>query len=134
VLVAARVPVAQDGDVRFALTDLRCGLRRVGRAAQAQDEPAGLRACAGRVVARNTGRNQHLLGAQNLHGPDGKGYASDGFLAARYGRKPLELHMLKPRESLTTTLVWELPAAVRPVDVEFRGDWLFTLGTRRSLR
>jgi hypothetical protein len=134
VLVAARVPLAQDGDVRFALTDLRCGLPRVGRGAQAQDEPAGVRACAGRVVARNTGRNQHLLGAQNLHGPDGKGYASDGFLAARYGRKPLELHLLKPGESLTTTLVWELPAGVRPVDVEFRGDWLFTLGTRRSLR
>jgi serine/threonine protein kinase len=134
VLVASRVPAAQDGDVLFTLTDLRCGLTRVGVGAQAQDEPAGLRACAGRVVARNTGRNQHLLASQNLHGPGGKGYASDGALASRYGRKPLEWQVLKPGQSLTTTLVWELPIGVRPVDVEFRGDWLFTLGTRRSLR
>jgi hypothetical protein len=134
VLIAARVPAAQDVGVRFTLTDLRCGLTRVGVGAQAQDEPAGLRACVGRLVARNTGRNEHLLGSQNLHGPGGESYRSNGLLAARYGRRSLELHVLKPGESLTTTLVWELPTGVRPVDVEFRGDWLFTLGTRRSLR
>jgi serine/threonine protein kinase len=134
VLVAARVPAAQDGDVLFTLTDLRCGLARVGLGAQAQDEPAGRRACVGRVVARNTGSNQHWLGSQNLLGSDGKAYGSDGFLASRYGRTPIELHLLKPGHALTTTLVWELPTGVRPVDVEFRGDLIFTLGTRRSLR
>ena len=41
--------------------------------------------------------------------------------------------MLKPGESLTSTLVWELPTGVRPVDVEFRGDLIFSLGTRRAL-
>jgi hypothetical protein len=133
VLVAARVPAAQDGDVHFTLTELRCGLTRVGIGALAQDEPVGRRACAGRVVARNTGSNQHWLGSQNLHGSDGKAYASDGFLARRYGRTPIELHLLKPGHALTTTLVWELPTGVRPVDVEFRGDLIFTLGTRRSL-
>jgi serine/threonine protein kinase len=134
VLIAARVPAVQDGDVLFTLTNLRCGLTRVGLGAQAQDEPAGRRACAGRLVARNTGRSQHWLGSQNLHGPDGKAYASDGFLARRYGRPGIELYLLKPGDSLTTTLVWELPTGVRPVDVEFRGDLIFTLGTRRSLR
>jgi hypothetical protein len=133
-LIAAHVPAAKDAGVLFTLTDLRCGLTRVGVGAQAQDEPAGVRACVGRLVARNTGRNEHLLGSQNLHGPGGESYRSNGLLAARYGRKPLELHVLKPGESLTTTLVWELPTGVRPVDLEFRGDWLFTLGTRRSLR
>jgi eukaryotic-like serine/threonine-protein kinase len=134
VLVAARVAAAQDGDVVFTLTDLRCGLSRVGRGAAGQDEPAGRRGCAGHVVARDVGSAQHLLPPQNLLGSDGRTYGSNGWLAPRYGRKALELQLIRPGRSVTSTLVWELPAGVRPVAVEFRGDLIFAAGTRRSLR
>src|SRR3954447_19002457 len=133
VLVAARVPAAQDRDVVFTLTDLRCGLTRVGRGAQARDEPAGRQACVARVVVRNAGTDQRWLPPQTLHDARDGAYGSNGFLAPRYGRKALELHVLRPGESLTSTLVWELPTGVRPVDVEFRGDLIFSLGTRRAL-
>jgi serine/threonine protein kinase len=132
VLVAARVAPAQDGDVVFTLTDLRCGLRRVGRGALGQDEPPGQRACVGRVAVRNVGDAQHLLPQQYLHDAQGRGYGSNGWLALRYGHKGVELQLLGAGETLTTTLVWELPAGVRPVDVEFHGD-LLSLGTRRAL-
>jgi Domain of unknown function (DUF4352) len=134
VLIAGRVGPAQDRDVVFTLTDLRCGLTSVGRGAQAQDEPAGRRACAARVVVRNTGAEKRWLPPQTLHDAEGGSYGSNGFLAARYGRKAVELRVLEPGESVASTLVWELPTGVRPVDVEFRGDLIFSLGTRRSLR
>jgi eukaryotic-like serine/threonine-protein kinase len=132
VLVAAVVPAVQDGDVVFRITDLRCGLARVGQGAGAQDEPDGVRACTGLVTVRNVGGVPHLLLPQTLHGSDGRGYGSNGFLTPRLGRRPLELHVLRPREALRSALVWELPAGVRPVDVEVHGDVL-SLGTRRSL-
>jgi hypothetical protein len=86
------------------------------------------------VVARDVGSAQHLLPPQNLLGSDGRTYGSNGWLAPRYGRKALELQLIRPGRSVTSTLVWELPAGVRPVAVEFRGDLIFAAGTRRSLR
>jgi hypothetical protein len=122
----------QDGDVIFRITNLRCGLRSVGGGERAQDEPAGVRACTALVTVRNTGRVPHLLVSQTLHGSDGRGYASNGFLTPRLGRRPLELHVLQPGQTLRSALVWELPAGVRPVDLELHGD-LVSLGTRRTL-
>src|SRR6185437_7024554 len=85
VLVASAVPPVQDGDVIFRITNVRCGLRSVGGGERAQDEPAGVRACTALVTVRNTGRVPHLLVSQTLHGSDGRGYASNGFLTPRLG-------------------------------------------------
>jgi hypothetical protein len=132
VLVAAAVPAVQDGDVVFRITNLRCGLATVGRGASGQDEPTGVRACTALVTARNVGGLPHLLLPQTLHGSDGRAYGSNGFLTGRLGRPPLELHLLRAGEVLRSALVWELPAGIRPVDVEVHGDVL-SVGTRRSL-
>lgn len=131
-LVASVVPPVQDADVVFRVTNLRCGLRSVGTGERAQDEPAGVRACTAQVTVRNTGRTPHLLVPQTLHASDGRGYASNGFLTPRLGRRPLELHLLQPGQTLRSALVWELPAGVRPVDLEVHGD-VVSLGTRRTL-
>jgi hypothetical protein len=132
-LLAAAVPPAREGDVVFRLTDLRCGQTTVGQGERAYDVAAGRSACSALVTVRNTGRRPHFLPQQWLHGPGGQAFGSNVLLTAALDRPPLEFHTLRPGEVLRSGLVWELPAGVRPVDVEVHSD-LVSLGVRRRLR
>jgi hypothetical protein len=132
VLLATLLRAARDGDVVFWLGDVRCGATTVGQGARAYDLPAGQSACTAYATIRNLGASPVTLPWQTVHGPDGQSYASNGLLVPALGRRPSELATLPPHSTMRTGFVWELPAGVRPVDIELKSG-LLSVGVRRRL-
>jgi hypothetical protein len=118
----------RDSDVVFAVQQVVCDVRRIG----SYRTPVG-QMCLVDVVIRNDGRRSHWLPNQRLYTTDGREFGSNAFLAPALGQGPIQWTTIGQGQTLSGTLVFELPARARPEELDFRAD-LLNSGSRRDLR
>jgi hypothetical protein len=122
----------RDGAVAFVLDDVRCGPDRLGP----EDEPyrAMGRFCLVTVTARNDGNEPVRIRqlAQRAHGTAGARYIPDP-VAARYANPDGDpFGRLRPGESVTGVLVFDIPPAARLTHVEVHAG-VYTRGVAVSV-
>ena len=107
----------RDGELEFVVRDVRCGVRKLGSGPLARD-PAG-QFCLARVDVTNvkTGPRTLYEPFQKLQDSEGQKHAAD-FAARFYYRDQTLWDEIGPGESVRGTMVFDIPAGVRPVALE----------------
>lgn len=126
--VALGVPVSDD-DAEFTVTELECGLTELVRASGSSLDAQG-QFCVLRMSVRATGDEDVFVagGQQRLHDAAGRTHEFDGLASVVLeSQEPgLASEYADPGQTLTGTLVFDVPVGARITQVElhgsFRGD------------
>jgi eukaryotic-like serine/threonine-protein kinase len=123
----------RDGQFEFVVRSVRCGLRRVGPEL-ARQTPQG-RFCLVALRVANVGAEARdfAAGHQRLLGPDGRRHAVDGAATAANGSPRLLYSPVNPGNRIEGTLVFDVPAGLRPARIELH-DSPFSRGVTVTLR
>jgi Domain of unknown function (DUF4352)/Protein kinase domain len=124
---------ARDGQFEFVVRSVRCGLRRLGPEL-ARQTPQG-RFCLVALRVANVGAEARdfAAGHQRLLGPDGSRHAVDGAATAANGSPRLLYSPVNPGNRIEGTLVFDVPAGMRPARIELH-DSPFSRGVTVTLR
>ena len=107
----------RDGELEFVVRDVRCGVDKLGSGPLAQ-QPGG-QFCLARVEVTNVKTEPRTLYEpfQKLHDSAGQKHGAD-FAARFYFRDQTLWDEVPPGRSVRGTMVFDIPAAVRPVALE----------------
>jgi Protein kinase domain/Domain of unknown function (DUF4352) len=124
---------ARDGQFEFVVRSVRCGLRRVGPEL-ARRTPQG-RFCLVAVGVANVGTEARHFTAdtQRLFGADGRRHSVDAAATAVGGGGGLLHVLVNPGNRVQGTLVYDVPARMRPARMELH-DSPFSRGVTVELR
>jgi eukaryotic-like serine/threonine-protein kinase len=123
----------RDGQFEFVVRSVRCGLRRVGPAL-ARQTPQG-RFCVLTVRVANVGEDARNFSAgdQRLFGADGRRHSAHLAATAANGSPQLLHTLVNPGNRIAGTLVYDVPARMRPARIELH-DSPLSRGATVNLR
>jgi eukaryotic-like serine/threonine-protein kinase len=123
----------RDGQFEFVVRSVRCGLRQVGPAL-ARQTPQG-RFCVLAVRVANVGDDARSFAAgdQRLFGADGRRHSAHLAATAANGSPQLLHTQVNPGNRIAGTLVYDVPARMRPARIELH-DSPLSRGATVNLR
>jgi eukaryotic-like serine/threonine-protein kinase len=123
----------RDGQFEFVVRSVRCGLRQVGPAL-ARQTPQG-RFCVLTVRVANVGEDARNFSAgdQRLFGADGRRHSVHLAATAANGSPQLLHTLVNPGNRIAGTLVYDVPARMRPARIELH-DSPLSRGATVNLR
>jgi hypothetical protein len=124
---------ARDGQFEFVVRSVRCGLRGVGPELVRQTPQGRFCLVAVRVANVGTEARDFAAGQQRLFGADGRRHSVDTTATAANGSPRLLHSQINPGNRIQGTLVFDVPAGMRPARIELH-DSPFSRGATVTLR